>query len=669
MKNGLFILFLGAFSHLFAQNDVADKSLSPFFAVKGAAPNVDALPLKSTTADVKIAGNIADVTIKQVYENSGKTNLECLYIFPASTRAAVYAMQMKIGNRLINARIKERVKAREEYEKAKSEGKSASLLEQERPNVFQMNVANIRPNERVEVTLQYTEMIIPTEGVYQFVYPTVVGPRYANLQQEASKKPTATQPYLPKESKTPYIFDIKVQVNAPVPIQNLYSKTHWIDITKTDDYHIAANLKAEDGGRGNKDFVLNYALKSTEFKSGVMLYEHNDENFFMAMIQPPSKISNTQIPPREYIFIVDVSGSMEGFPLDVSKNLLKNLIGGLKKTDFFNVLLFAGGSSVLAEKSLAATPENIQKAIQLIDNQESNGGTEILPAIQRALSLPRSDKALSRSIVLVTDGYISVEKECFDLIRQNLDKSNVFSFGIGSSVNRYLIEGFAHVGQGEPFVVLNESEAAITAEKFRQYINTPVLTQVKYSFEGFDAYDIEPLTLPDVMSERPIILFGKYRGKPQGKIKIEGFAGKKLMTQTIDIGQNTADNNNKALRYLWAREKLRYLSDFAQAQESDELNKQVLDLGLKYNLLTSQTSFIAVDETPVFDANGNILTVKQGLPLPEGVEISAVGADIAFEEVFDFAKKGLPHWAFGLIGFSVIGLVFLAKKRFLGTNI
>lgn len=640
------------------END--DKTLSPYFIVTNATSKIDALPLKSTTADVRIAGMIADVTVHQTYKNTGNETLECLYVFPASTRAAVYAMQMKVGKRIINARIREKKQAKKEYEAAKQAGKTASLLEQERPNIFQMNVANIRPNEVVEVTLQYTEMIVPTEGVYQFVYPTVVGPRY-NTKEKTEDTNT---PYLKKGEATPYVFDIKVALTSGVPLQNVHSLTHWIDVTKTDDYHTLTQLKKEDGGRGNKDFVLNYELKGAHFQSGVMLYEHKDENFFMAMIQPPKAVTNDQIPPREYIFVVDVSGSMNGFPLEVSKTLLKNLIGNLRKNDYFNVILFAGVSSLLSEKSLPATEESVNQALQLIDNQQGSGGTELLPAIQRALALPRQEKGISRSMVLITDGFVDVEKQSFELIRNNLNQCNVFAFGIGSSVNRHLMEGLAHVGQGEPFFILNEEEAPAIAEKFRKYINTPVLSQVKYKMEGFNAYDIEPLNLPDVMAERPIILFGKYKGKPNGTITIEGYSGKKLIKQTINVGQNTADTQNSALRYLWAREKLRYLDDFVGEEQADSSQiKQVVDIGLKYNLLTAHTSFIAVDETPVYDKNGKIITVKQGLPLPEGLENTAVGADFDFEAVFEMGG-GTPYllWFFGLV--AVVAVFGLIRKLF-----
>ena len=203
-----------------------------------------------------------------------------------------------------------------------------------------------------------------------------------------------------------------------------------------------------------------------------MLYEDGDEKYFLAMIEPPKRVAPAQIPARDYVFIVDVSGSMHGFPLEVTKALMRNLLAGLRPTDTFNVLLFSGDSAVLAPAPLPATPDNIERAIALINQQSGGGGTELLPALKRAMALPGGENR-ARSIVVVTDGYVSVETQAFDLIRNNLGNANVFAFGIGSSVNRFLIEGMARVGQGEPFIVTNADEADARAEALRRYIESP----------------------------------------------------------------------------------------------------------------------------------------------------------------------------------------------------
>lgn len=604
-----------------------DKTLSPYFFVKSNNPDLDQLPLKETSAEVNIAGVIADVSVVQEYKNEGKNPIEAIYVFPASTRAAVYSMKMTIGERTIVAKISEREKARKDYEEAKQQGKSASLLEQERPNVFQMNVANIMPGDHIRVELRYTELLIPEDGVYEFVYPTVVGPRYSNQPAvtAAPREQWVSNPYTHEGEKPLYSFNIKCNLSTGLPVSDVKCSTHKTDIKFDSPSDATVTLMPEEKQGGNRDFILSYRLADNNVQSGLLLYPGKDENFFLAMIQPPKQARLSVIPPREYVFIVDVSGSMHGYPLDISKKLLRDLIGNLKPTDRFNVLLFAGASNLLSETSVAANSANIEKAISFIDRQQGGGGTELLPALKRALSL-KGTEGFARSFVIATDGYVTVEKEAFDLVRNNMDKANFFAFGIGTSVNRLIIEGLAHVGMGMPFVITKEEEAPATALKFRQYVQNPVLTHIKLSYNKFDVYDVEPLSIPDVFSERPVLIFGKYRGTPGGSITLKGMNGEGEYESRLLASTAKASESNSALRYLWARERIRTISDYASTGYggNDEYKPEIIKLGLKYNLLTAYTSFIAIDND-IRNKDGNSTTVNQPLPLPEDVSDNAVG--------------------------------------------
>jgi Ca-activated chloride channel family protein len=603
-----------------------DKTLSPYFFVQSSESGTEQLPLKSTRADVNIAGIIADVKVTQEYKNEGNGAIEAIYIFPASTRAAVYKMTMTIGERTINAVIKERNQARQEYEEAKQQGKSASLLEQQRPNVFQMNVANIMPGDLVKVELCYTELLVPENGIYEFVYPTVVGPRYSNKTEETASENDkwVANPYTQEGEKPMYTFDIKVNLLAGMPLNDVRCTTHETDIAYTSKDKATITLKPGSNFEGNRDYILQYRLKGSAIQQGLLMYKGKDENFFLAMIQPPKRIVPEQIPPREYVFIVDVSGSMHGFPLNISKEVLRDLIGKLRPSDRFNVILFAGASNLMAEQSVAATQDNISKAIKFIDAQQGGGGTELLPALKRALALKGTEE-FSRTFIILTDGYVAVEKESFDLVRKSLGNANFFAFGIGSSVNRFLIEGFAHVGAGESFVVENPDKAKAMAQKFRKYIESPVLTNITIKYDGLQVYDIEPMSVPDMFAERPVIIFGKWRGNAQGRIVLSGKTGNENYCEELDIKASDVSVNNSALRYLWARKRIQLLDDYSKADNSDNTNaKQVTDLGLKYNLLTAYTSFIAVD-SEVRNTTGQTTTIKQPLPLPQGVSNYAVG--------------------------------------------
>lgn len=628
IKQLLLLLFAVSVTGIFnlARAEEKDRTCSPYFHVNSTNPDVDKLPLKHTEAEVNIAGVIADVKVKQIYENTGEGPIEAIYVFPGSTRAAVYGMKMTIGERVLEAKIQKKEEARQTYETAKAEGKTTSLLEQHRPNVFQMNVANIMPGDKVVVELSYTELLVPEEGEYEFVYPTVVGPRYQNEAQEqitASEK-WVGNPYQNEGEAPLYTYNMTAHINAGMPIQKAVCTSHDVNVNFLGKNAADIKLKDHEKTGGNRDFIVKYQLAGAKIQSGVLVYEGKDENFFLAMVQPPKRVTPENIPGREYIFIVDVSGSMNGFPLDISKDLLKNLIGSLKPTDMFNVMLFAGSSSVMAPQSMPATQKNINDAVNHISKQRGGGGTELLPALKRALALPQSE-GYSRSVVIATDGYVTVEKEAFDLIRNNLGMSNFFAFGIGSSVNRYIIEGMARVGMGEPFVVTDSRYAKEEADKMKKYIESPVLTKINLGYDGFAAYDTDPTSVPDVLAERPIIITGKFKGSASGKIKVEGYTGNgEKFTTTLDLSTASKAKENSALKYLWARNRIQLLDDYKVVGNGQGMIDEVTNLGLKYNLLTAYTSFVAVD-TEARNIGGTQTTVEQPLPLPEGVSNMAKG--------------------------------------------
>ena len=359
-----------------------------------------------------------------------------------------------------------------------------------------------------------------------------------------------------------------------------------------------------------------------------MLNKGETENFFLLMVQPPQRCKPEDIPPRDYTFVVDVSGSMNGYPLDTAKHLIRSLVTGLQETDTFNVILFSGASTQLSPKPLPATEENVLTALELLEAQVGAGGTELAPALENAIALP-SAKDAARSIVIITDGYISGEKEIFDLIRNHLATTNFFSFGIGGSVNRYLIEGIAKTGGGESFIVTDAEDAADTAEKFRSYIASPVLTGIHMTSSNFDVYDVEPLQIPTLFSEKPIIMFGKWQGEPTGTIRITGQTGSQDYVKEIEVSESLISPDNQAIRYLWARTRVESLMDYGFSREEEAVKQEVTDIGLTYSMMTPYTSFIAVLET-VQNTAGDSKDVNQPQPLPSQVSSLAVGGGYMF---------------------------------------
>lgn len=609
--------------------DDCGHSLAPRLWIPGGDPSLDQLPLKASQAEVRINGPIAEVVVTQHYHNAGKRAINARYVFPGSTKAAVHGLTMKIGERVIKAKIKEKEEAKHQFEQAKAEGKRAALLEQQRPNVFMMDTANLMPGDDIELVLTYSELLVPEQGVYQFVYPTVVGPRYGSDPfQIAADATWFANPYAANsgDGSNPAMTEtsIKVALDSPIPIKDLTSSQHkirtdWHDAKSTD-----IELDAAETNSGNRDFILSFRLQDNQIMSGLMSYSRDDENFFLAMVQPPERVAAEQVMRREYLFVLDVSGSMHGFPLDTAKSLMRDLLAGLKSNESFNILFFSGGSKILSPTPLAATDENVRHAFAEMDNYQGGGGTELVNALETAYAMPRVED-IARSIVVVTDGYISAERKAYDLIAKNLNSTNLFSFGIGSSVNRYLIESMARAGAGEPFIVTGQNDVADVGARFRRYIQSPLLSNIRLEGHGVELYDMEPAEIPVMLAERPIVVFGKYRGNSSASsLVLSGTAASQEYKAELPLNEAQTDGRAELLPVLWARHRLMRISD--GVDEQLELNRSaIVDLGLKYSLLSQYTSFVAVDEV-VANLNRDAQNVQQPLPLPQGVEATALAS-------------------------------------------
>ena len=643
-----------------AEGDEAqeDKLLAPYFVIQseGADISTDYFPLKSTEVTTNINGVIAETYVVQTYENQGDKPINAQYVFPTSSTATVHGMKMEIGNHVVTATIKEKEEAKEEYEEAKEEGKSASLLEQKRPNVFTMDVANIMPGDTARIELHYTELISCREGEYEFIFPTVVGPRYIAPQDGSGPVPDtyvpsreipeeggqsdeedadasagndetaddwAASPYLPEGVLPDSEYHINVNLSTGVPIADVTCKSHEINVAKETDSLARITLADSEDFAGNRDFILKYRLTGESVQSGLVLTENDSEKYFFLTVQPPERFTPEDIPPREYIFVLDVSGSMYGYPLDTAKDLIRNLVSGLKETDSFNLVLFSDDTYLLAPKSLAANSKNVQKAIDLIDEQEGGGGTSMLPALTEAISVPMKED-IARSVVIITDGYISNEDDIYDLINQNMDSASFFSFGIGCSVNDYLIKGIAQCGMGESFLVTDSEDADASAERFASYIEAPLLTGITVDYEGFDVYDVATATPSILYAQKPLILFGKWRGEPAGTITVSGKAGGQEYKQEISVADAAVDAENESIRYLWARTKLDQLAGYGSVRNDDSVKEEITKLGLDYNMTTPYTSFVAVVEE-IRNPDGESEDVKQASPLPLQVSNLAVG--------------------------------------------
>jgi Ca-activated chloride channel family protein len=626
-----------------------DTTRAPHFVIPLVAGEVDPLPLESVESDVRVAGVIAEVTLKQTWRNRGTRPLEATYVFPTSTKAAVHAVTMRIDDRVLHAKIDRKSAARATYEAAKTEGKSAALLEQHRDDVLQMSVANILPGDVIEVLVHYSELLLPKNHVYSVVIPAVVGPRYLGGEVTPDDAHAFTNPTLREGAPVPYRWKSKMHISSPLDIKTIGSPTHAISprFTSRTDVDVALD-DTGDSESGARDLVVRYVLGGSQIDTGVLLFRDREhgENYFVLLAEPPLKSDAHAIPPREIVFIVDVSGSMGGEPTETARDTMRALLDTLGPKDRFNVLTFASGSQLYATESVPPTPEHRARALRFHEGSPT-GGTELDAAVTRALALPRHSPMLSRSFVLITDGYVAADRAVLRSVRDHLDEANIFVFGVGSSVNRGLLENIARAGRGEPFYALHRASAAAEVARFTDLVSRPALTNLKVTFEHFDAYDLEPAKLPDLFADRPIVLFGKYRDGAGGRIVVEGQNGDGRFHKTIAVEDHRESEANGALRVLWARHRLHTLLEFED--QTDANVEEATALALEHDLLSRFTSFVVVDD--VVRTTERNATVRQPLPLPAGVTNGAVGP-----------VDGLRYGARSTIDFSDVSIEGELKK-------
>jgi len=589
MKTLTLIISLAVFSNCFSQDSDDYRSTpktsyetQPYFKVLTKNVNIDRIPLLLTTVDVDINGFMAEVTVTQYYKNDGDIPLEAQYVFPGSTDAAVHEVQMIVGDRKIMAEIQKKAEAKATYIQAKKEGKTTSLLEQSDPGLFTMNLANILPGDDIQVSLSYTEKIIPSQGRYTFNYPAVGRPSVL------AKGNTSPQSYTPGQTMG---FDLSVHLNSPLPIANIISKHHEVDIEYHSNEAATIFLDSSEQLKFDKDFIFEYDLRDQAVNSGLLLHQGDDEGYFLLTIQPPAEFRSSEIIPREYIFVVDSSGSMSGVPIENAKFITQSLISDLAPEEYFNLVLFAGGSQKFNNNSKQVNQADIKAAMEMVSISSAGGSTDLFGALESINEIPRID-GVSRTLVIMTDGAISVPDRTIDLLTQTA-KQNVFVIGVsgGYSNDVATIKSLALAGQGQPFFIQdNEQEIAEIQQQFLDYVRYPLLSNIEVETIGFEGLDIQPTHVVDLFAERPVFIVGKYTGKQRGSIRITGKGNGRIYDQFFDL-DGISDQNNESIKYLWAREKINHLT---LNQTSNEA--LITDMGLDYHLMTPFTSFVAVDE-------------------------------------------------------------------------
>lgn len=586
------------------------------FAVGKNGKELGACPLKSTAVKTDISGFLARVRVTQEFENSFVTPIEAVYTFPLSQNGAVDEMTMHVGERLIRARIMKRDEARAAYENAKIEGKTAGLLDQERPNIFTQSVANIMPGDKVIIEISYVETLKYEDGAYEFVFPMTVGPRYIpGSVKDAAKiaPPVAAE-------RNGSDISIEVNLNAGVPVEEIRSTSH--DITQVNFLPSTAKVTLKDEKTiPNKDFVLRYDVTGGKIQDAVLAHRDARGGFFTLILQPPDKIANEERTPKEIVFVLDTSGSMYGFPIDKAKEAMKMSLDGLYPDDTFNLITFSGDTSILFDGPVAATQANLERAKAFLDTRQGGGGTEMMKAIKAALD-PSDSKDHLRVVCFMTDGYVGNEEEIIAEVQRH-PKARIFSFGIGGSVNRYLLDKMAEAGRGEVEYVSLTDDGSKAAKKFYERVRTPLLTDLSIDWNGMPVSDIYPGKLTDLFSAKPVIVHGRFTKPAIGTIKLHGKVAGQPYEREIAVNLPAAEPANDSLASLWARTRIDELSSdklrAAPKPQAAEIEKEITDLGLEFHLMTNFTSFVAVEDR-VVNQNGQQITIQVPVQLPDGVK-------------------------------------------------
>jgi Ca-activated chloride channel family protein len=600
-------------------------------------------PLKDTKVTADISGYVARVTVKQKFVNPSNSKIEAVYTFPLSENSAVDEMTMKIGDRTISGTIKKREEARAIYEQARNDGYVASLLDQERTNIFTQSVANIEPGKEIEITIKYIETLPYESGKYTFAFPTVVGPRFvpgqavtggpqgSGFSNNTNQVPDASlitpMPTL-GGSRAGHNISIDVHLNGGMAVSDVKSALHQID-TKTIDTNKMDISLTDKETIPNKDFVLTWQVAQDSLKSGYLTYKEaaEKEGFFTLMLMPPKRVTKDNVQPKEMIFVIDCSGSQSGAPLDKAKETMLYILDHMNDNDTFQIITFNNNVQTFADKPEVSSSEMKKKAKAFINSIQAQGGTWMAPAVEKACAMPNDSHRL-RIVTFMTDGYVGNDYEILGMVKKYRGASRWFPFGTGNSVNRTLIDGISKEGGGEAEYVLLNSSAEEAGKKFYDRISSPVLTDVKLAFEGVDVKEVYPKEVSDVWAERPLYFKGKYTAPKAGTVTLTGFAQGKPYKQTIKVDFANQNLNNPGIPSLWARAKVDRLmsEDWFGAQQgtvNKEIKDEIVATALKHHIMTQYTSFVAVDNSRKTDGDK---ATKTDVPIemPDGVSEQGV---------------------------------------------
>jgi Ca-activated chloride channel homolog len=609
-------------------------------------------PLLKADITANIKGDLVTVTVKQSFANPSDKPLHATYLFPLNQNAAVHEMVMEVGDERVQAKIKRIEEAKATFEQAKQQGKAASLLTEHRPNMFTQDIANLMPNLPIQVTLTYIQTLPKIDGQYELVLPLIVGPRYQPAGAGVPPTPAANVnsktklgqweieklPAYPDvaELNSPEIIDkdrvsITVDLDAGLPIAELSSKTHAISEEKLSTTQRRIHL-ADGKTIDNQDFVLRYSLSGTKTQAGLLAHQDARGGFFSLQLEPPALPTVKDVAAREMVFVLDTSGSMDGEPIKASKEFMLHALHNLHPNDYFRIIHFSNNAEEFTAEPVAATEENIKDGLEYVENLTADGGTNVPNAINQAFGKPAKENTL-RIVVFLTDGYIGNESEVLGLINEKIGTARIYALGVGTSVNRFLLEEMANSGRGFARFIDPTEKADDVAIQLAGKLESPVLTDISIDWGDLTVSDVTPVKITDLFAGGSIRVQGKYAQSGQHTIKVNGLVnGRKAqlpITVTLPV---RSDDSNNPIAVVWARSQIADMmrlinmpSYMRGSVNETELKNKITDLGLNFALTTRWTSFVAVSEKIVNAHPEQTEHSNVPLPMVKGVTEKAYG--------------------------------------------
>ena len=599
----------------------------------------ETVPLLHTDVAVDVRGLVAAATVTQQYANSSAQPIEAIYVFPLPHDAAVYDMEIRIGDRLIRSSIREREEAIHVYEAAKAEGKHAALMEQERPNIFTMSVANIMPGDRIDVRLRYVEPLRWEDGRLRLVVPTVVGPRYIPGTQAAghagkgwaadtndvADASRITPPVRNPDSRSGHDISLTVDLDTGFDTGSIKSISHVVNVRRLEDGRQRVEL-ASGATLPNKDFVLEVqeAVSKTP-TTALFLSPASDsgETHFLLAALPPTVQSGERM-PVEMLYMIDVSGSMAGTSIEQARGALLQALDRLRPSDRFGILEFSSGYHEFAPEPLPATQENLDAARNYVRHLEANGGTEMLPALLHLMKKPQIPGYL-RHIILLTDGDLGNEEQIFSALRSDLGDARLYTVAIGSAPNFFLATKMAQFGRGTFTHIADINEIREQMGRLFESIESPVLTDVKLTFTGVDVDQVYPERIPDLFLHQPLLIFGRISKGSTGTVHLTGRAGNQAYETSIVFDASKA-TFHPGITTLWARQRVEDLMDHwrhSDEKGQSEIRSSVIAHAIRYRLVTRFTSLVAVEEV-VVNTSGHSTKAPVPTELPAGWQMEKV---------------------------------------------